>query len=119
MAEQIGQYNRRIEIWQHTGARDAAGEVLVNDWVLYKQLWSKIVGRNGMSWIREIGATHGTTADAAIDLISFRVRYRTDITNEMQVRGNNIKPMDIILIREDNAGHEFIDIVCRSGASSG
>jgi len=118
MAEQMGEYNRRIEIWQHTGTKDAAGEFIPGDWVLYKPKWAKIRGRNGISYIREIGAQNGKTADAALDLLSFRVPFCTDITVDMQVRWKGTQ-YDIILTRPDNADREFTDIVVRSGASSG
>ena len=48
MADQIGEYKRKIAIWKRTGAVDAAGEPLPDSFEFYKFKWAKIRGRNGM-----------------------------------------------------------------------
>lgn len=119
MAEQIGRYNRKIEIWNRAGTLDAAGEPVANNWVLYKSKWAMIRGRNGMSLVRESGsASSGKEAEAPLDMQSFRVAFCTDITADMQIRWLGTQ-YDIIMIRPDLADRQFTDIIVRTGASSG
>lgn len=113
MSEQIGEYNRRIEIWKLSGAKDGAGEPIPGDFVLYKAKWAKIRGRNGMQVVRESG-----DVTAPVGVASYRVAYCTDITVEMQVRHRGMV-MDIVGIQYDEAGREWTDIVVRTGASDG
>lgn len=118
MVEQVGRYNRKITIMQRSAARDAAGEPIVGDWAPYKTLWSMIRGRNGMAWIREIGVANGTIANASMDLESFRVAFREDITTDMCVQYRGMR-YDILLVRLDTADRQFADIIVRTGASDG
>ena len=115
MAEQIGEYNRKIEIWKRVNTTDAAGEPVLGNFAFYKAKWAKVRGRNGMQSIRESTAD-GVTAPT--DMLSYRVRYCTDITVDMQLRRLGVV-MDIIAIRQDDADREWTDIIVRTGGSDG
>lgn len=121
MAEQVGRYNRKIDIMQRSGVKDAAGEWPPGSWAIYKTVWSMIRGRNGMAYIREIGAANGTTVEASIDLKSFRVNYREDITTDMSIRfpATTGTLYDIVNVRPDSADRNFTDIIVRTGGSDG
>lgn len=114
MGESIGQYNRRIEVWKRSGAVDGAGEPLPDSFQFFKAKWAMIRGRNGMSLVKDLTGD----VSAPVDMYSFRVRFCTDVTVDMQVRYRGMM-IDIIAIRQDEAFREWTDIIVRTGGSNG
>lgn len=113
----IGEYNRRIEIWKPTGAKNAANEPLPNAWELHKSKWSRVRGETGMATIRASAAAGGV--NTPLDRYSFRVNYDPSITVSMQVRERDGTRYNILSVRHDKANREWTDIVAETGGSNG
>jgi SPP1 family predicted phage head-tail adaptor len=110
----IGQKNRRVEIWQRTGAVDSANDPLLDAWALHKTKWAKIKGETGMGAIR--GADGINTP---LDRYSFEINYDTSITVGMQLRERDGSRHNIIAVRHDKARRNWTHIVTEIGGSNG
>lgn len=113
----IGNRNRRIEIWQPSGAVNEANEPIPDDWVFVKSRWANIKGETGLGSIRAAGAAGGI--HTPLDRYSFRVNYDTSITVEMQVRDPEGTRYNILGVRHDKENREWTDIVGETGGSNG
>ena len=105
---QAGKLNKRITIQQRTTTQDAIGQP-VETWTTVATVWADVRGTNGLSFIKE---AIKADADVSIARVSFRVRYRTDITAGMRVVFNS-ENHDIEAVMPDMAGRQHIDIVCQ------
>lgn len=109
--EQIGERNRRVEIWQHDGTRNAANMPLPSGWKLRGYKWVQIKGDTGMGTIRG-AATSGVTTP--IRRYSYRGSYDRTITEGMQVRFMGLR-LDIVDVRHDDADREWTDMIVQEG----
>lgn len=105
-----GKYNRRVQILRAQIERVPGGEN-VKTWVLFKPLWASIRHKGGLETIR---------ADSEVSIVqaSIRIRYRTDIDETMRVQHKD-RLYEIRAVLPDEAGREYIDLVCESGVSRG
>lgn len=115
MAENPGEYNRRIVVQQRRSGRTPSGAPL-KEWDNYKALWSKYRGETGMATIRR-DADHLGIVNTPVRC-SWRVRYRTDITSDMRVVYKG-QVYDILRVQQDEAMREWTDLVCEVGANGG
>lgn len=112
----IGERNRRIEIWQPTGGKDAANEPLANAWALFKSKWAHVRGESGLGTIRSAASAGGI--HTPLDRYSFRVNYDPSITVKMQVREHDGTQYNIVAVRHDKAHRNWTDIVAETGGAN-
>ena len=112
---QAGKLNRRILIQQRTQEQDSTGQV-IDAWVDVARVWSWVKTQSGMASARQSTPQDGVAM--SINSYSFRIRYRTSITDDMRVVYGGLN-FDIKQVRHDLAGHEWTDIVCEQGGSDG
>ncbi|MBV6304934.1 phage head closure protein [Candidimonas humi] len=112
---QAGKLNRRITIQQKVAGQSTSGQP-ISTWEDFAKVWANIAGATGMASIRQT-ANQGNVA-ASINSYSFRIRYRTDITDAMRVLYSGLI-FDIKQVRLDLAGHDRTDLVCEQGGSQG
>lgn len=115
MAENPGEYNRRIMIQTRVTGRTPAGAPLAI-WENLIPLWAKYRGETGMATIRR-EADHLGVMNSPVRC-SWRIRHRSTITSDMRVvhRG---KVYDILRVQHDEANREWTDLVCEEGANAG
>lgn len=116
MSENAGEYNRAISIEKRSGAVDSSNQLL-DDWeVVHALLWAKIKTESGMATIRRSAENQGIMV--APTRMSVRIRYRTDINEGMRVVRKGV-PYDILRVQPDEAGREYVDLVCEAGGNDG
>lgn len=108
--EQIGARNRRVEVWRHDGARNAANMPLESGWRFFKYKHVRIKGETGMATIR--AASNGV--DVPMNRYSYRTNYDRSITTGMQIRFMGAR-LDIIGVRHDDADRNWTDIIVEEG----
>lgn len=113
--EQIGERNRRVEIWAHDGTVNSANMPLPSGWSLFRRKWVKIKGETGLGSIRN-AASSGVTVP--LNRYSYRGSYDRQITAGMQVRFMGLQ-LDIIDVRHDDADREWTDIIVQEGGANG
>ena len=69
-------------------------------------------GATGMASVRQSGLQDNVAG--SLNSYSFRIRYRTDITDAMRIVYGGLT-FDIKQVRHDLAGHEWTDLVCEEG----
>lgn len=112
----IGERNRRIEIWRPSGAVNSANEP-TGEMVFVKRKWAKIRGETGLATIRAAASAGGI--NTPLDRYSFRVNFDPSITGGMQVRELDGTCYNILAVRHDKADREWTDIVAETGGSNG
>lgn len=95
--------NRRVLIQKPAEGRAPSGQPL-RGWVDLAAVWADVRNLNGLQTIRADAATSAVKA-------SIRIRWRTDVTAAMRVKLGNVA-YDIKAILDDQAGREFVDLVC-------
>lgn len=110
-----GKLNRRIVIQKRGPGQDAGGQP-IDGWVEVAKPWAWIKGQTGMGVGRQT-AGEGTVA-ASLNAYSFRIRYRSSITDAMRVLYGG-QAFDIKHVRHDLAGREWTDLVCEMGGNDG
>lgn len=118
MSENPGEYNRAFRIEERSGEKDSSGQLL-DAWVtVHPRLWGKFRGESGMATIRRVGENEGDMTVAT--RCSLRLRYRTDINVGMRaVHIRSGRLYDIQMILPDEAGREYVDLVCEVGGNDG
>lgn len=113
-----GDLNRRITIQARDTGEDEAGQP-VTTWTTYTKTWADVRGISGLTAIR-----NGIPAD--VQGVSFRLRYRTDLTFALRVCLNDENddpiesdPFDIQNVLKDVKGKEWTDLVSIVGANDG
>lgn len=98
-----GEFNSRIQILTQTEGQDEAGQPL-GQWIVHDEVWAKALSLNGVQTIR-------AGAEAKTVKVSFRVRYREDLTDAMRVKdGGNV--LTILALLPDRAKKSYLDLVC-------
>lgn len=110
-----GKMRTKLLIQERTGETDAANQPLDN-WVTLFEVWSQPRSATGMAAVR---ATMQGVPDAP-SKVSFRIRYRENITEAMRVVvKRNMVVYDIRDIRFDLENQEWTDLVCETGGNNG
>ena len=112
----IGNFNRKIEFWRNSGAKDAANEPVADPWVFHKSRWAQIRGENGMGAIRSSAAAG---VDTPLNRYSFRINYDLSITEGMQIREMDGTRYNIIAVRHDKAERDWTDVIGETGGANG
>jgi len=100
---QAGRLNRRCVIQQPGTVQDELGQPIPG-WTDVATVWANIKVEKGMEHIR-------ANADTAVNKVSIRVRYRTDLTAAMRVQhGTTVYQIKSVLADVD--GREYTDLVC-------
>ena len=100
---QAGRLNRRCTLQSPSQSVDAIGQPTPG-WTDVATVWANIKVENGMEHIR-------ANADTAVNKVSIRVRYRTDLTAAMRVQhGSTVYQIKSVLADVD--GREYTDLVC-------
>lgn len=96
--------NRRVLVQRPSGARDAIGQPVPDDWVDVAPLWANIKHQSGVSAIR-------ANADASTVPASIRVRYRTDLDAAMRIlHGSTVYAIKAVM--PDEQSRQYTDIAC-------
>lgn len=99
-----GKRNRRVEILERTGDRDAAND-LADAWRVAGNAWASIKYVSGITAIK--AGAEQETAKASI-----RIPYRRSVLAGMRVRhGDDVYEVDAVLPDEERREHT--DLVCR------
>ncbi len=107
-----GKLNRLITVFQQTDKQDVTGQPL-EEWFEFTKLWAWPKTQTGMGVTR-----NASNVAASINAYSFRVRYRTDITDAMRVSYGGLI-FDIKQVRHDIENLEWTDLVCQQGGVDG
>ncbi len=108
-----GRLNRRITIEQRTAGVDAWGQRLTT-WTTVATCWADVRAMSGSAAAERVAADRETSVTA----YSMRIRWRTDVTAGMRVSMGTTR-FDIVDVIEDQAGREYVDLVCQQGGSDG
>ena len=111
-----GPLTRQIVIEQRASGLDAAGQPN-GAWETFATVYADVKGATGMGSIRQAGIVGGDVA-ASMNSYSFRVHYRTDITDAMRVNMGGTY-FDIKQVRHDHARRVWTDLVCEEGGNDG
>lgn len=110
---QAGKLNKRIAIQQKISARDAAGGD-VYEWQNIHDtptVWAEKVDRSGLQGFESGQDLSKVTA-------RFRIRYREDIEPSMRVVYKD-KFYAIQYVLDLTGTHDFIELMCETGANDG
>ena len=102
-----GTLNRRIRLERPMTEKKPSGQVVTTGWELVAAVWANARVLNGKEFI-----TSGT--EVASTAVSFRIRWRTDVTTEMRVVYASVA-YDINAVLPDLAGRKFVDLACTAG----
>ena len=98
-----GFLKQRVTVLTQTATQDELGQPTTG-WTTYATIWANIKVEKGMEHIR-------ANADTAVNKVSIRVRYRTDLTAAMRVQhGTTVYQIKSVLADVD--GREYTDLVC-------
>ena len=101
---QAGRLNRRCTLQSPSQSVDAIGQPTPG-WTDVATVWANIKVEKGMEHIR-------ANADTAVNKVSIRVRYRTDLTAAMRiVHGATVYAVNAVM--PDEAGRQYTDMVCQ------
>lgn len=116
MAENPGEYNKRIRIEKRKAGRTAAGAPL-DEWEFERLCWAKGRGETGMATIRREADHMGVMSIGT--RYSWRIRYRPQGVNEgMRVVYRGVI-YDILRVQHDLGRNEWTDLVCEVGTNGG
>lgn len=102
-----------INVQQRSADRLPSGQPS-GAWSTYKSLWAQPQGVSGLAAIR--AAEQGVALAPA--RYSFKINYRTDITDAMRVEYQGMI-FDIRQVRHDLAGKRSTFLVCETGGNNG
>ncbi|MGB3290938.1 MAG: phage head closure protein [Burkholderiaceae bacterium] len=108
---QAGKLNRRIQFQKMGTGEDELGEPIPGDWEKHADAWASILHKSGLETIK-------SDAEVSTTKASIRTRYRTDILPGMRIVHGSVV-YDILSIMPDEAGKEFTDFACQTGANNG
>lgn len=111
MTVEAGKLNKRIVIQRPGMDRDELGQLIPAWQDVPPPCWASILHRSGLETIK---------ADTSISVVkaSIRIRYRLDIDATMRVLHKSVV-YEIKAVLPDEVGHEYVDLVCETGASNG
>lgn len=116
MAENPGEYNKRIRIERRVAGRTPAGAPL-DQWTFVTLRWAKGRGETGMATIRRDADHLGVMSIGT--RYSWRIRYLPGVINEgMRVVYKGVI-YDILRVQHDLARNEWTDLVCEVGTNGG
>lgn len=106
-----GSLNRRVTIEKRSSTRDAGGQ-LVDVWTEYATVWANVITQAGIGFVSQQFVAGGAERNRAT--MSFRIRYRTDITADMRIKHQGAY-YEIHAVLPDLDRREYVDL----GASIG
>lgn len=98
-----GALNRRLKVQTRAGTQDALGQP-VESWSDTFSAWANVRTRGGLETIRD-------DREQPVGRVSFRIRYRSDVTTAQRVVFNG-EIYAITAVLHDELGREFTDLVC-------
>ena len=100
-----------ITIQQPGTVKDELGQ-LVPGWLQLDSVWADIRFQTGLDLAR---------ADTTVSVVkaSIRIRQRTDVLANMRVVDDEGRIYEIKAVVPNKQSHQFIDLVCESGANDG
>lgn len=102
-----GSLNRRVLIERSVTARTPSGQVKTVGWEPLASVWAHIRVTNGKEYIK-------SGAEISELKVSFRIRWRTDVTPEMRIlHAGTIYEIEAVL--PDLSRREHVDLVTVAG----
>ena len=112
---QAGNLNRKITIQKRVEGQSSSGQP-INTWADVAKVWAWVKTQTGMAVARQTGESGGVAQ--SLNSYSFRVRFRTDITDGMRIVYGGLY-FDIKQVRHDLADHIWTDLVAEQGGNDG
>lgn len=100
----IGRLNRRITFLKRSDAKDALGQDTAKKFEDYKTVWATVAPLRGS----EYWEARKVRSD---EVFKITVRYKTWVTEDMRIRLQDGKVMDITSITDPGTNHEMLEIM--------
>lgn len=99
-------FTRRVVVKARDAGVDAAGQPTATWGTTVATLWAQVDPPGAAGAVAQVQAGREGVREARV----FRVRYRTDLTDDMRLELDGLV-FDITLVQQDHGGHQFTDLV--------